>query len=355
MRADFSNVLALAATLSMAGWVARTPDQPQTNYLADFNQQNDGYNRFHPYQQQHQNQFGHPQPQQNGPLVDQAVISQFNQNVQNNLHQSKDAEETFRAYMELQELISWQDSYRRGDIQIPQNNNHQYVMPVTSNNLDNIFTNVNDDGYSSGSSVGSPGSNFAGDVDNLSDFSGSNNGSPLSSTTNQFNQFDRNFQAPPFQQINENPVEGTFDIDELLNGDGAMSPEMPYNTENQKVPFSNLLTSLDQNLNYGVNLPSALKNPSVDSFLGKPSPEYKPFNTISMKNDDPFNVKFTNASFPDDFASDTLVDIGRFDPSIFDDSNSETQDDMLDKALVESLVYKGNPAAGKILLIFTFS
>ena len=349
MRDQFSQVLTLAAALSLAGWVARSPDNAPQNYIADFNDQNNVYNnRFHPYQQPHLNQFGYPQQPQNHNemLVDQVVAPQYNPNNQNNLHQSKDAEETFRAYLELQELISWQESYRRGDLQIPQNSDQQYVMPVTSNNLDNIFTNTNDDGYGSGSSIGSPMSNID-QIDNLSEHS-SSIGSP--SNINEFDHFDNDFQARPFQQTNNNPVEGTFDIDELLSGDGGMSPEMPYDTENQKVPFSNLLTSLDQELDYGVKSPSALKNPSVDSFLGKPSPEYKPSNTISLKNDDPFNVKFTNASFPDDFTSDTLVDIGSFDPSIFEDDNGEMQDDMLDDALVQSLMCKGNPATGKTII-----
>ena len=39
-----------------------------------------------------------------------------------------------------------------------------------------------------------------------------------------------------------------------------------------------------------------------------------------------------------------MVDIGSFDPSIFEDEN---EDDMLDNALVQSLMFKGNPAAGK--------
>jgi len=343
-----SNVLTLAAALSMAGYISRSPETAPQNYINNFNDQNNVYNnRFHPYQQSI-NQFGYQQqqaPNQHGPLVEQAVASHFASNNQNNLYQSKDAEETFQAYLELQELIGWQESYRRGDLQIhPQNNNQQYVMPVTSYNLENVFTNGNDDGYGSGSSVGSPGSSIdqiANDIDSFSEHS-SNSGSPSPSNVNGFDHFDNSFPAAqPFQQIN-NPAEGSFDIDELLNGDGALSPEMPYNVENQKVPFSNLLNTLDQELDYKSNSPSALKNPSVDSFLvGKPSPEYKPSHTV-LKNDDPFNVKFTNGSLPDDFNSNTLVDIGSFDPSIFEDEN---EDDMLDNALVQSLMFKGNPAA----------
>lgn len=343
---QFSNVLHLAAALSMAGWMTRGPDDSQNN-LAEFNNQYNQYNfnqngRFHPYGSN--NQFRNPQDN-HGPLVDRVVHPNpnFMSNGQNGLYQSKDAEETFRAYMELQELISWQESYRRGDFPLTQNNNNaQYVMPV-SNDGNNYFPNGNDDGYGSGSSVGSPAASgisaVSSEVDNISVGSSPSPGSVFDGLDNSL--------STPFQQVNS-PIEGTFDIDEILNdNDNAMSPEMPYQTENQKVPFASLLSSLDQDLDYDLNSPLALKNPDLDSFLTKPSPEYKPPHTTSItKGDDPFNIQFTNASFPDGFNQNTLVDIGSFDPSIFD-NNMDNQDDVYDNALVQSLAKKGNPKTCK--------
>jgi len=340
---QFSNVLQLAAALSLAGWVARPPDGSQNN-LAEFNNQYDQYNfhqngRFHPYAPN--NQFAN-QHHNHGPLVDQVVAPNpnFMSNGHNGLYQSKDAEETFRAYMELQELISWQESYRRGDLPLTQHSNSaQYVMPVSGSS--NYSPIGNDDGYGSGSSVGSPASSgisaVSSEVDNLSVASSPSPGSVFDGLDNSL--------STPFQQIN-NPVEGTFDIDEILNdNDNAMSPEMPYNDENQKVPFASLLSSLD----YDLNSPSALKNPDLDSFLTKPSPEYKPPHhtaSITKGGDDPFNIQFTNSSFPNGFNQDTLVDIGSFDPSIFD-NHLDNQDDFYDRALVQSLAKKGNPATCK--------
>jgi len=345
---QFTNVLTLAAALSMAGWVAR-PDGNQ-NHLTNFNNQNYNYqNRFHPYQQPQANQLrsnNHLQQQQqfqNGPLVAQAVAPQYNlnPNSQNNLYQSKDAEDTFRAYLELQELISWQESYRRGDLMPQQNTNQQFVLPVSNpESIENKFSSGNDDGYGTCSSVGSPASTtqLGSEVDNLS--VRSNSPSPQPNTFN-FDQ-DLNGQSQPFQQINSPLEDGVFDIDEILNDEqGAMSPVMPYNDEIPKGPFASLLSSLDQDLEYADS--PALKNPSFDSFLTKPSPEYKPPYTYSQKYEDPFNIKFTNGSLPEGFSQETLVDIGNFDPSIFEE-NTESQDDILDKALVQSLHQKENPA-----------
>jgi len=331
----------------MAGWVARTPGSSQ-DFAVDFNNQYDlnHDNRFHPYSHpQYNQQWGMNPPQQQGPMVEQAAAPQnnFMLDGRNGLYQSKDAEETFRAYMELQELISWQDSYRRGDFPMGQQNNQQYVMPVVNNNeMEKLpTTSGSDDGYGSASSIGSPASSTVSgvpsEVDNLSIAS-----SP--SPRSVFDGIDNNVPSSPLMRLNEN-VEGTFDIDEILNDeDNAMSPEMPYN-DNQKVPFASLLSSLEDELDYA-NSPSALKNPSADSFFAKLSPEYNPPHTMTTRNDDPFSMQFTNSSLPDKFLSDTLVDIGDFDPSFFDNSNGENEEEMMDKALVQSLSQqKGNPAA----------
>lgn len=340
MRFDqYSNVLTLAAALSMAGWVARTPDSNQVPF--DNNQysanQNSVYNHYSQNQISNQQWAQEFQQHGQGPILEQAVPRQGNiMEGRSALYQSKDAEETFRAYLELQELISWHESYRRGDYPVRENN-QQYVMPVVSNNefdLEEILDHSgNDDGYATGSSIGSPASStISNEIGNLSPVNPENS----------------NILNVPFFEIN-NHRERPICIDNLFGNN--MSPEMPF-PESEKAPYSKLLSSLDDELDY-INSPSALKNPSVDSFLTKQSPEYNPpYTFTNNKFDDPFSgMTFMNSSTNNRFASDTLVDMADYNPIFNENSNHDKEDEMLDDALVQALSLKGKketPGAVKI-------
>lgn len=335
MRFDqYTNVLTLAAALSMAGWVARTPDNNQVpfNYNNQYSaNQNSVYNPYSQNQISNQQWVQDFQQQGQGPILEHAVARQGNlMEGRNALYQSKDAEETFRAYLELQELISWHESYRRGDYPMKENN-QQYVMPVVSNNefdLERILDHSgNDDGYATGSSIGSPASSTnSNEMGNLSPASPENS----------------NIPNVPFFEIN-NHREGPININNFYGNDMSQEILLP---ESEKAPYSKLLSSLDDDLDY-INSPSALKNPSVDSFLTKQSPEYNPpYTFTNNKFDDPFSgVIFTNSSTNNRLASDTLVDTPDYNPIFFDNSNHDREDEMLDNALVQALTLKGKKEA----------
>lgn len=335
---QYANIVQLAAALSMAGWVARTPDNPQDLPL-NFN---DPYNnvqsqRYHPYGQTQPNWAENFNNQNYGPMVQQQtfVPNNFQPYGRNELYQSKEAEETFRAYMELQELISWQESYRRGDLNLGNTNNQQYVLPVAQNDKSQERGSL-DDGYATGSSIASPASStvsgLASEIDEISTASSPSPDSVFDSLE-QFNA------QTPFSQIGE--PHNTFDIDEILNDDDKDYSPVSYQEDDEgaKVPFSKLISSLD----YVADSP--LKSPGADSFLAGQSPEYNPPHTMNNNKFDPFQMQFANSTMPDKF-SDTLADIADFDPSFFE--NSGQTDEEMDRALVQSLSQKSGASSGKI-------
>ena len=119
-----TSYLQVAAALSLAGWVARTPD---ANTDPSVLNNNYGYSqglqnqRFHPYSSSNQpqwnnnfqgicqNQYYNDQNQ----MMFQNSNPYVNQQQQLCEYQSKDALDRFRSSVELQELTSWQEAFRR--------------------------------------------------------------------------------------------------------------------------------------------------------------------------------------------------------------------------------------------------
>ena len=349
MRWDqYSNVIQLAAALSLAGWVARTPDNPQlvadnfNNFIPDTRY--NPYGTYGPHYNEGSQEFGEP-------MVMQQQYQSYPQN-SHNLYQSKDAEDGFRSLIELQELISWQEAYRRGDLQLGSGAEYN-VLPIVNNDKigqssllpdprqRSTSSNVFDDGYASGeTSIGSPSSSVqSNNFDDLSTIH-----SPIASGFD-LNDLEEDLDLPGAvgYTLESNSANSEFDIDELLENN-FLDLEKENSVANinddsfhaLKTPFSNI-KGLDEDLEY-VNSP--LKSPSFDEFLASPNPgSYNPYNpALDNSFEDPFQMRFTNSSIPDNkFISDTLLELGDFDPSVFENTLA---DEDIDNALVESLSSK---------------
>jgi len=348
----YSSFLSVAAALSLAGWVSQGPNVYPT---AQNNIDNYGYNdayasRHHPYSQpQRQQQNWNFQQQNINPhhMVGQQYANYANNPVNTQtLYQSKDAEENFRSYLELQELVSWQESYRRGDFNIGRS--QDYILPALNKNnnpYEEKYSTANrspsqDDGYLSGdASVQSPSSSvFSGISNNLDEISIN---SPISVSPQSPESL---FDASDLQGAVGGAIGGEeFDIDKILFGDNL---DLDENKENffadrpVKTPFENLKNK-DIDLDF-VN--SHLKNPSFDEFLASPNPGRNPTPNnanLDASFDDPFQMQFTNSSFIDNkFLSNGLVDLEDIDPAILEEALSIDEEFDIDKALVTSLAGK---------------
>lgn len=350
---QYSNVLQLAATLSLAGWVARTPDNAQVDPNAvNPYYDNPSSGRYHPYSQIHHENVHRSVDSPPLMLQNQGQYHNYPR-TGSNLHQSKDAEENFRSFLELQELVSWQEAYRRGDLTF--NNQPQHVMPIINKNSDppatrvhgaSPYPTISDDGYgSAAASIGSPASSVLSHTatNNLDDY---NSLSPLSDHVFELNELDTlGVQgAVGFSPSSDNR---NFDIDELLDfNDANFTPESDKSQYGEaRRPFENL-KGMDEDLEY-VNSP--LKSPTFDEFLASPMPEQTPRNTFPNHSyDDPFLMRFTNSSVPGNkHVTDTIMEFNDFEPAF---ENALASDEEIDKAFVRSLSSKNSNFGGASVL-----
>ena len=356
-----TSYLQVAAALSLAGWVARTPD---ANTDPSVLNNNYGYSqglqnqRFHPYSSSNQpqwnnnfqgicqNQYYNDQNQ----MMFQNSNPYVNQQQQLCEYQSKDALDRFRSSVELQELTSWQEAFRRGDL----NERHNVVFPATTKKDEDfkkprsISSNPSDDGYMSGDgSVHSPApssvfssaaSVTSGNIEDvhspLSDAHQLSVESPAGSPGAVGGAGAMGY--PSVTQDTED-----FDIDEILFGrkDSAVKPKKNSFVDGSnfhgsaETPFDNLKLK-NEELDF-VNSP--LKSPSFDEFLASPSPGKSPQHSVLNSSvDDQFQMHFSNASVSENkFLSNHLVDLDEIDPAIIDEALA--YDEELDKALVDSL------------------
>ena len=248
-------------------------------------------------------------------------------------------------FYELQDLLSWQDAYRRGDLRFHSELDFS-ILPVINkdkkgeDSLQTISNLFIDDGYdSSGLSLDSPAS---------STLSGTRNPDCLSlSLSPSFSDYNR-------ENVNYNNIPGAvgfstdFDIDAFLdNYDSSFEVEKHSQDvyDQIKKPFSKL-KGVDQDLDY-INLDymnSPFKSPTFDEFLASPNPGF-PTKYGDISFEDPFKMHFTNSSLTHSkLLSDVSMNMDDYE------LNGIKIEEDIDRALVESLSPKSSRhvAKGKI-------
>lgn len=315
---QFNNMLTLAVALSMAGWVARSPEnnqQPENNEEIDY---------FGLQQQSWQNDNNEALL---APLV-QTMPAYYD--VNDNFHDSKFMTD-FTSISEVQDLLSWEEAYRRGDLSFGGTN---FAFPYTyEGNNEHLFTELQncddyghfspryniespddisrlpsyyDDGYGSGdTNIGSPGSSS--DISmfslNLDDMSASS--SPTSS--NLFDLNDTVKVEDLSAEVNNETYCGyydhdpEFDIEKLFQDDyHDLHDALPR----RKDEPSETVRSRVSDLEYA----SPLIDPNFDDYIGRfIGPDQQ--NVLDTSLDDPFRMQFTENSIPDvKFISDSLLD-----------------------------------------------
>ncbi|XP_002160548.1 uncharacterized protein LOC100209530 [Hydra vulgaris] len=232
---------------------------------------------------------------------------------------------------EVQNLLSWQNAYHRGDLRLhselqlsilPVNAVHKGDKKI-SNSLQTISNVFIDDGYdSSGLSLDSPTSSTLSET--RPDYLFSSSSPPFSD-----NNFE-NFSSLP------GAYSADFDIDDLLdNNDLNLGVETNYKSqsccnEKEKLsclnPFSKIL-DIDHDLDY---VSSPLKSPSFDEFLTSPNQGFLTKYGIDISFEDPFEICFTNSSLKEKLL-DSSLNIEDYD------INELKLEEDVDRALVESL------------------